>query len=362
LCILFSFSTFDAYRRVNSVDASPMEDFFKLSDYYYFLILDKKSNISLCNTHLENSCPFIDKPMKGLSFSEILYFKDFSTYEYYLEKSLSEGNRKFTLDLRKVNRAGNDLEWTRWEFTISFGSQGEPIITAIGHIMEEKKERSVDFPSDLSEVHAKHDLMEGILNDTLIGFWIWNMAENTEQLSLSLTEMLGYHVHSGDTKAIKWKRHIHPADRNLVEKSLQEHFGSGGKIPFHCEFRIRNRHKQDVWVLGYGKVLKWTADNHPATMAGCFFDISEKKKTEHLLKHQQRLLHTVTFNQSHLIRAKLANILGILEIVDPKAPAAETLHFLKMIKKEAKKLDEQLKRSISQSSGFQIESLQQASL
>lgn len=339
-----------------------MEDFFKLSDYYYFLELDKKSNILLCNSHLENSCPFIGKPMRGLSFSEILYFKDFSTYEYYLEKSLSEGNRKFTLDLRKVNREANDLEWTRWEFTILFGNHGEPLITAIGHIMEEKKERSVNFPKDLSEVHAKHDLMEGILNDTLIGFWLWNLDKNTEQLSLSLTEMLGYHVHSGDTKAIKWKRHIHPSDRALVEKSLQEHFGSGGKIPFHCEFRIRNRHKQEVWVLGYGKVLKWGEDNQPTTMAGCFFDISEKKKTEHLLKHQQRLLHTVTFNQSHLIRAKLANILGILEIIDPKAPAAETMHFLKMIKKEAKKLDEQLKRSISQSSGFQVESLHQASL
>lgn len=338
-----------------------MEDFFQLSDYYYFINLDKKSNISLFNTHFENSCPFIEKPMKGLSFSEFLYFKDFSTYEYYLEKSLSEGNRKFTLELRKVNREGNDLEWTKWEFSISFGAGGEPIISALGHIMEEKKDRSVDFPKDLSEVHAKHDLMEGLLHDSLIGFWIWNVADNTEQLSLSLTEMLGYHVHSGETKSIKWKRHIHPSDRALVERSLQAHFDSSGKIPFHCEFRIRDRHKQDIWVLGYGKVLKWAQGTNPATMAGCFFDISEKKKTEHLLKHQEKLLHTVTFNQSHLIRAKLANILGILEIIDPKAPTMETSHFLKMIKKEAKKLDEQLKRSISQSSAYQLVSVQQDS-
>ena len=334
-----------------------MEDFFKLSDYYYYIKLDKMSNIMLCNAHLESQCPFIEKPMKGKSFSEMLYFKDFSTYEYFLEKSLREGDRNFTLELRIVNAEGSDFEWTKWEFTIAFDSNANPVVAGIGHVMKEKNHRFVKFPKELSEIHARHDLMEGLLDDNLIGFWIWDLANGTEKHSLSLNEMLGYHRHGEDARPIKWKRHIHSSDRAAVEKHLKDHFESRGKVPFHCEFRIKNRHKQEVWVLCYGKVLQWDEESKPKTMVGCFFDISEKKQTEKVLKQQQRLIHSVTFNQSHLIRAKLANILGILEIINTKSSGMETGHFLKMIKKEAKKLDEELKKSISQSSNLAVDSI-----
>jgi hypothetical protein len=139
-----------------------------------------------------------------------------------------------------------------------------------------------------------------------------------------------------------------------VEENLKEHFSSNGKLPFHCEFRIKNLHKKDIWVLGYGKVLQWSPEGEPLVMAGCFFDISERKKTESLFRQQSQYLTTVTFNQTHLMRAKLANIIGILEIIDPKKPSMETLHFLKMIKTEARKLDEELRKSISASSNLQI--------
>jgi hypothetical protein len=57
------------------------------------------------------------------------------------------------------------------------------------------------------------------------------------------------------------------------------------------------------------------------------------------------------------MRSKLANIIGILEFIDPKSLPIETAHFLKMIKKEAKKLDEELRKSISDSNSFDLNPL-----
>ncbi|MCR9017262.1 PAS domain-containing protein [Aquiflexum gelatinilyticum] len=333
-----------------------MKDFFKHSDYFYYICLDRDANILDSNEHLQKETRFLNHALEGSSFSELVYYKDFSNYQSLLEKSLIEGERKFKLDIRKIKSDGLDFYWTKWEFTINSGNSESIEILGLGHIIENVNEKSVQFPDSINDLHAKNSLMEGLLEENLIGFWIWDIAQQSDQLSLSLNEVFGYSPiqKSKSQKNVKWKKHVHPSDKVKVEENLKEHFSSNGKHPFHCEFRIKNVHKKDIWVLGYGKVLQWSPEGDPLVMAGCFFDISERKKTESLFRQQTQYLTTVTFNQTHLMRAKLANILGILEIIDPKKSAMEVAHFIKMIKTEARKLDEELRKSISDSSSLQI--------
>lgn len=333
----------------------PMNSFIHASDYFYFIQLDENGIVLDANEFLQNQSVFLNHPLINSSFSELVYYKDFSNYEFLLKKSLENGERKFVIDLRKVKSDGSDFYWTRWEFTI-VSELNHYHVSGLGHKICPKKEKEVEFPETVNNLHAKHDLMEGLLEDNLIGFWNWDIADHSDQLSLSLNEMFGYNplLNARDKKNVKWKKHIHPSDKPKVELELKEHFNTFGKHPFHCEFRIKSRHKKDVWVLGYGKVIKWESNGKPEIMAGCFFDISERKKSEYLLQKQSQYLKTVTFNQSHLMRAKLANILGILEIIEPKSPPIETAHFLKMIKTEARKLDEELKKSISESNGLEL--------
>jgi hypothetical protein len=333
-----------------------MNEFFLQSDYYFFIQMDKDANILVSNEHLQQETFFLNHPLNGSSFSEFIYYKDFSNFQYLLDNCLKEGDRKFTLEMRKTNSDGMDFVWTKWEFSILAKDPGKIEITGIGHPIENVKEKTVQFPESINDLQAKNSLMEGLLEDNLIGFWIWDIARQSDQLSLSLNEVLGYNtIQNGKgPKTVKWKKHIHSSDKAKVEENLKEHFASNGKLPFHCEFRIKNLHKKDIWVLGYGKVLQWNPEGDPLVMAGCFFDISERKKSESLLKQQSQFLMTMTFNQSHLMRAKLANIIGILEILDPKKSAAEINHFIKMIKTEARKLDDELRKSISASSSLQI--------
>lgn len=336
-----------------------MKNIFHNSTYFYFLHLDGEGNILGYNDHLEKQSLFLKKNILGTSFSELVYYKDFSNYEFLIKKSLENGERKFILDLRKVKSDGSDFYWTRWEFSIHPENDNNFGVFGVGHKISAKNEKIVEFPETVNDLQAKNDLMEGLLEDNLIGFWIWDIAQQSDKLSLSLNEMFGYnhYLNGNSQKSVKWKKHVHSSDKAKVEAELKEHFESLGKNPFHSEFRIKNRHKKNVWVLGYGKVIRWGNLGQPLIMAGCFFDISERKKSESLIQKQSQYLKTVTFNQSHLMRSKLANIIGILEIIDPKSPPIETAHFLKMIKTEAKKLDEELRKSISDSNSFELDPL-----
>ena len=331
-----------------------MKEFFQHSDHYFFVHFDMEANILDTNELLQKETRFLDGVLVGRSFSELVFYKDFSSYQYLLEKSLAEGERKFNLEIRMVKSDGSDFNWTSWEFSIDSDNNGQYSVTGLGHLLSKFNEKEVQFPESINELHAKNTLLEGILQENLIGFWIWDIATQSDKLSLSLNEVLGYNsnIEQKNQKELKWKKHIHSSDRIRVNEKLKEHFDTQGKFPFHCEFRLKNLHKKDIWVLGYGKVMQWDADGNPLVMAGCFFDISERKKSEDLLEQQSQLLMTMTFNQSHLMRAKLANILGLLEIIDLKKPILETAHFFKIIKTEARKLDDELKKSISASNNL----------
>ena len=70
------------------------------------------------------------------------------------------------------------------------------------------------------------------------------------------------------------------------------------------------------------------------------------------LAQQNQFLKELTFNQSHLMRSNLANIMGILKVMQPKKSPAELPELLALLKEEAFKLDKALQDSIHSSSSL----------
>lgn len=322
------------------------------SNYFYYIQLDKTGFVIKTNPNLKSQLSLFPNSLIGHSFEEILYPKDFSNYQLSLNKALESGQINFKMDLRKIKEDGSDFHWTRWEFSIEEDIQGEIVVSGIGHDILKNNEKSIEFPNFIYEHQIKNEIMEGLFEDNLIGFWIWDIENNSDQLSVSLKNMLGYDYEVEGRPEIKWQRHIYSQDRKKVLQQLQDHFSSFGKIPFHSEMRIRTLLGKEVWAIGYGKVIKWNKEGKPLNMVGCFFDISEKKKSEVILEKQNQFLKELTFNQSHLMRSKLANIMGILEVMQPKQSPEELPELLALLKEEAFKLDKALQESIHSSSNL----------
>ncbi|WP_236613159.1 MULTISPECIES: PAS domain-containing protein [Rhodonellum] len=322
------------------------------SDYFYFVQLNGEDKIILSNDKWRNQLSFLTDSFEGHCISEYIFHKDFSNFQLLLNEAKENNKTRFNLDLRKINSEGIDFHWTHWEFSISKNELGTFEVLGIGHDIQKTNEKNIDFPNFIHEHQVKNEIMEGLFEDNLMGFWIWNLKDSQDHLSYSLKSMLGYEQGTDSLSDIKWQKHIHPSDKRKVRERLKVHFESFGKTPFHCEFRVRSLDLKDFWVIGYGKVIKWTLDGKPLTMIGCFLDTSEKKKSEELLEKQSKFLKDLTFNQSHMMRSKLANIMGILEVMDPKMQNDENSGYLHLIQEEAKKLDEVLKKSIYSSSSF----------
>ncbi|WP_373397315.1 hypothetical protein V8V91_22535 [Algoriphagus halophilus] len=60
-------------------------------------------------------------------------------------------------------------------------------------------------------------------------------------------------------------------------------------------------------------------------------------------------LKELAFQQSHTLRARVANILGLIDILDIEQQSIESKRILDIIKKETVQLDQALKKSIKES-------------
>jgi PAS domain S-box-containing protein len=329
------------------------KDIIQKSKHLFYLALQEDHTISETNPALEMNLRFFQGPIVGMAFKDLIFPEDFSKYQYLLEKTSKSKKTTFEIDLRKLNSQGDDFIWTNWQFHLSpFESKYK--VFGIGYTIHSDSIGKLKLPTTVSELHVKNDILEGLFENNLLGFWQWDIENKYDQFNASLQILLGYDsiLTEKSKKQVKWKKHIHPLDLNHVEKQLTEHFESQGKNPFHCEFRVKSLNDDLIPVICSGKVVSWTQSGQPKLMVGTFFDISERKKSESILEQQNEFLKALTFNQSHLMRAKLANILGILEVIDIKKSPEEALDLLKIIKVEAVKLDKVLQESIQDSSNF----------
>ncbi|WP_194774445.1 nitrogen regulation protein NR(II) [Pararhodonellum marinum] len=165
---------------------------------------------------------------------------------------------------------------------------------------------------------------------------------------------------SNDHHKQDFEQYLHPDLQEAFHKlfrACQKNSSGHFKILLN---RTDSEKKELVWN-------KWEFSTIPndkggsRSVLGIGFDLDDSKNSSNesdLLTRQSEFLRQLTFNQSHLMRSRLANIIGLLNIMDNKFVDSETTSFLKMIKDEAQKLDEVIKDSIYHSSILDFNSLE----
>ena len=140
------------------------------------------------------------------------------------------------------------------------------------------------------EIRREKYILERILDDTLSGYWDWDLLNDSEYLSPGFKKMLGYEDHELQNSPETWQKLIFTEDLSKVMECFKEHTESLGKIPFYNEVRYPHKDGSTVWVIFAGHVVEWDADNQPLQMVGCHINITDIKNLEKSLKEERELL------------------------------------------------------------------------
>ena len=113
------------------------------------------------------------------------------------------------------------------------------------------------------------------------GLWDTNFKTGNTFFSRTWLDILGYRP--GEINSFSaWVDLIHPNDRERVIHTLDKHKRKHQRQHMICEYRLRTREGNYLWMLGRGKVF-WDGDGQPLRLLMMSMDISEQKEASERL-------------------------------------------------------------------------------
>lgn len=138
--------------------------------------------------------------------------------------------------------------------------------------------------------------------DATTGSVVWNKAVKT---------LFGYKV--GTYTPAWWEDRIHPDDFSRVNKKMMSVI-KGKKRRLKNEYRFRCADNTYKNVLDRSFII-YSDSGEVTRMIGCMEDITARATYVQTVEAQNERLKEIAWTQSHMVRAPLANIIGLIEIL-----------------------------------------------
>ena len=127
------------------------------------------------------------------------------------------------------------------------------------------------------------DIYKTILEQTLAGYWDWDLKADKIFLSPALVAMVGYQRDELPGGSDALLNLIVDEDLPKVRAALSEHINSHGAVRYNQDVRFKHKDGSLIWINCTGNVVDWYGDT-PLRMLGCHIDITQKKKIEEELQ------------------------------------------------------------------------------
>lgn len=150
-----------------------------------------------------------------------------------------------------------------------------------GHNLRDALQRSRRAEQALRESEERYALAMRVAND---GIWDWNLRAEGIYFSPRWKSALGYEEDEIENDPDEWFSRVHPNDLDVLKANLEAHL-EGVTPHFEAEYRIRHRDGRYRWMSVNGVAVQDAAGT-PYRIAGCQFDITERKDTEKQLRYE----------------------------------------------------------------------------
>jgi PAS domain S-box-containing protein len=253
--------------------------------------LDSKGDITLLNESGHRMLGYESPELVGKNWFDTCMPVEHSDEVRTYFKSLQEaGSDSIATHENDVLTKSGERKTILWHNSVIKNKEGRSIgLLSSGEDITERKKIEADLIS-------QRQLYEQILEQSLAGYWDWDIPTGNEYLSPTFKKMFGYEDHEIENKADSWQKLIFAEDLPSVYDKFNLHVESKGEYPYYNEVRYHHKNGSTVWVICTGKVIEWDENGKAKRMIGCHIDITERKQAENLLKESKNQYQSL-FNQ-----------------------------------------------------------------
>jgi PAS domain S-box-containing protein len=200
-----------------------------------------------------------------------------------------------------------------------------------------------------------NERFEKVAEATNDAIWDWNILENTLYWGAGLKNLFGYQFEKTTPTLETWTNHIHPEDRDWVLQSIYGALETPDQSDWIAEYRYQKNDGTVSDVVDKGIIIRDEKGN-PIRMVGAMNDITERKNFEisrnnyvRQIEIQNEKLKNIAWTQSHIVRAPLTRMLGIMNVIENNNESLDdTLIWLKHLRDAANELDDIVKNMVNE--------------
>lgn len=168
----------------------------------------------------------------------------------------------------------------------------------------------MNFTDELISQSALMKEAEHLAN---FGSWKVDLLTGKHQWSDEAFRIFGFAPGEIDPDYEKFFRHVHPEDRNTLKLLIDEAVNS---LPVQeCEYRIMDK-DDNIKNLHSRILVKRDKQERAYQLIGFTLDITKQKRQTQALETQNKKLMEIAWVQSHEVRAPLARIMGLVQLLN----------------------------------------------
>jgi len=176
---------------------------------------------------------------------------------------------------------------------------------------------------DITEITQKDALLEQsnerfnlVMKATQEAIVDWDIVNDETIWGDGFHAMFGYDL--TEYKNDLWSSNIHPDDKDRVLSHLQETVNNPGKLHFEADFKFVKADKSISYVKHRGIFLR-NSEGVAVRAVGSMIDLTDAVLRTRKIEQQNETLREIAWTQSHVVRAPLASLMGLVDLMKMKS-------------------------------------------
>lgn len=241
-----------------------------------------------------------------------------------------DNNSIWENEYRILTKSGN-TKWILERKCFIKDSAGKPV-KLVGITLDITKRKLHE--QELQESNERFKILTKATIEAIID---WDIKNNKVVWGEGFQTMLGYNIENSGFDL--WSSNIHPDDKERVLVELNKALFDPKVFQFNAEFRFLKADKSIAYVQHKGIFIR-DAKGKATRALGAMIDLTETLERMSKIEMQNKVLKEIAWTQSHLVRAPLANILGLTELLKENMNSGdENAQLIDYLRESAEKLD-----------------------
>ncbi len=226
----------------------------------------------------------------------------------------------------------SNKEW-RWIETIFTNLTEDP---AINGIVANSRDITdfVKQERELMESLKRYDVVSKATSDTITDY---NVQKDIMKFSDGIQNMFGYTPDQVCKEGSWWEDKVHVEDKERVKACTRQLY-QNKENQLQIKYRFRCANGTYKYILDRSYLLKDEAGN-PLRMIGSMQDITDIHNYIETIENHNARLKEIAWTQSHVVRAPLARIMGLIDLLQNNREIENQCQLLDSIISSAQELD-----------------------